>query len=113
MNEKYVTSIDVSRKLKEAGVGQVGEFRWVFDNLCELYVIRHISEVNFLSDKALVGFTVSELLERLSDDELIAYAQEFCIDEDGEDDTYKYNDLFRSPNKLAEVLLWKIGKEGK
>jgi len=95
------TTPEMSKRLKEAGVEQIPEGKpgRVLDNK---------------SNEVVSLFTVPELLEMLDNDELMEY---FCekmnmsTEENCASDIYDIIRLFRSPDALAEVVIWKKGLE--
>ena len=116
--ENQLTSIEVSKRLRDAGVRQESEFTYYNNggDWSEVALDKN-DRTEYMGyaeccDR-VSAFSISEILDMISDNELIYYAQKFCIDDDGEDDAYKYNALFRDVNKLAEVLLFKIEQEKK
>jgi len=106
--EKQVTSLEPSKKLEEAGVKQ--ESVWCWCNHNGSWVIE-LSETECLeSSDGVSAFTVSELLEMLTNEEIVDYIYREKYLHDCLDDTDICNliDIFRSPDKLAEVLIWAI-----
>ena len=107
--EKYLTSLEVSKRLKEARVKQESEFffdprnektrrgfqRYVEDGIEHWFISRYL---------------ISELLEMVSNEEI----EEYLVRMDGAfvDPKTLFN-IIRSPDYLAEVVLWKLGKEAK
>jgi hypothetical protein len=113
--EKYLTSLEVSRKLKEAGVRQESIFGW--EDIGDEEEHWSVVFKGFVQDyhKSISAFSCGELLEMLTNEEILNYCYMFCTI-DGQEhsniDTFKLFDLMRSPDKLADVLLWKIKSKG-
>ena len=112
------TSLEVSLKLEKAGIPQESEFYWskrfIWDAVNAVEVIDYIIIPKYSIVKECSAYLLSELLDKLTNGEIEEYIDKYI--EDSEDFVFVKDaiiDLFRSPNKLAEVLLWKTGKEGK
>ena len=121
MNPKNVVSLELSKKLKEVDYPQLeGEFWWA----CLLEhetskPIRYVLEIkghypSCLSNELwadeednIVAPLVSELMGNLSNNDLDDYIREKHLHQDG------LINLFRNPNMLAKVFIWKQLKDSK
>lgn len=114
-----VCSLEKAKELKEAGVKQISKFYWFRDCMDENFNLIFLEEFESHGMRLRDGFyysafLISELLEMLTNEEIKTY-----LDRGGHylDDKYRsignLLDLFYSPNALAEVVLWKLGKEKK
>ncbi len=114
--ENQLTSIEVSKRLRDAGVRQESEFTYYNNggDWSEVALDKNDRTEYMGYDECcdrVSAFSISEILERLENSDIVDYA---CLQDplDG-DIRFLLLNLVRNPNKLAEVLLWKIEQEKK
>ncbi len=107
--KKQVTSLEMSKRLRMAGVNNESYFSWWTDKYNTRYFLwdkTQKSDYETGREKEVCcAFSVSELLEIVSNEDIINY-----IHTQGDFISPDLIDLFRTPDKLAEVILWKSDK---
>ncbi|MDD5354962.1 MAG: hypothetical protein PHY56_00235 [Candidatus Omnitrophica bacterium] len=135
--EKYLTSLNKSKELKEAGVKQESKWynveikfidkrtkqkealaykyhdKYYFETPRQGFMqLRLEEELNLIFTSR---FSISELLDLLTNKDISEYCFKFfgkTVDGERTYESDKRMELFRNPDKLADVVLWKI-KEAK
>lgn len=109
MNERHVTSLETSKKLKEAGFPQDTEFIRMTDKLDpDIDMLLENSRVQITGNINIEYYTAPlsiEILEKLAYKEIMDYCNDKEIMAQG-----GLIGLFRSPDKLAEIWLEVKGK---
>ena len=111
--EKYLTSLAKSKKLKETGVKQESEFTYYNNggDWSEFDLDKNDRKEYMGYAKScdrVSAFSISELLEMVSNDDLFAFND--LKDPDG-NYTYVLLNIIRNPDRLADVVLWKVKRE--
>ena len=105
MNEKHVTSLEISKQLKEAGWTKETEFWWVHnklrdeDKLC--YGLTQCFKDHPESWEYYPAPLATEILEELTNDQINDYTEQQGNILDWDDTV----NLFRNPDALAKLWL--------
>ncbi len=114
--ENHLTSLSVSKRLREAGVSdKKSMFMW-WSPAGKWELTYRRGCYGFDELQTISAFSISEILERLTNEDISKYMwKHFAKNIDGENCILRDEErnLFRNVNKLAEVLLWKIEQEKK